>query len=177
MYAGGPSGKIVGALTINSGGTVNADENWGLGYANGTCVSGITINGGALNFYANVNGQGGTSASNITMTGGTISGVPFDWYQGITTTPTLTTVASTATAVISAGVNLRLGNAGNLTFNVASGSTGGADLLVSGPIVAGYQLPTSGIIMNGPGRCNSPARTPTPATRWSAAARSASAAR
>ena len=43
------------------------------------------------------------------MTGGTISGSQPDWYNGITSTPSLVTNASTTTAVVSSGFNLRLG--------------------------------------------------------------------
>ena len=51
LAAGGGTGIIRGALTINSGATVNAPVNWSLGY-NGAanCVSSIAINGGLLNF-------------------------------------------------------------------------------------------------------------------------------
>ena len=45
---------------------------------------------------------GGISAGTVTMSGGTISGTAFDWYHGITTTPTLNTLASSIPAVISA---------------------------------------------------------------------------
>ena len=55
------------------------------------------------------------------MSGGTIAatGTWLDWYQGITTTPTLNTLASSTDAVISAGIDLRLSSTGYLTFNVA----------------------------------------------------------
>ena len=44
---GRPAGVILGNLTINSGGTVNADANSGAwDMAPATCVSGIAINGG-----------------------------------------------------------------------------------------------------------------------------------
>ena len=156
-------GIIVGSLTINSSGTVNADVGWSLGWGpnaapslsnSAYCVSAIAINGGVLNFTTTgSDDSGGTSASTITMTGGTISGATPDLYGGIINTPTLTTNASTATAVISSGFNLRLGG-GTLTFNVAQGNTGGADLLVSGPIVQGSNYPgyqSDGIVKTGSG--------------------------
>ena len=147
------NGIILGNLTINGGGTVDADTGWSMGYVGGTCVSGITINGGVLTFTGTA-GNGGTSASAITMTGGTIGGLSPDWYNGITSTPTLTTNASTATAVISSGLNLRL--SGNyLTFNVAAGTTGGADLLVSGAIIQGSNNSgVDGIVKTGAGMMN-----------------------
>ena len=124
--AGGSAGVIQGNLTINSGATVEASTDWSLGWTSGTCVSSIDINGGTLQFYGG-NTDGGTSASAITMAGGTIDGSNFDWYDGITTTPTLTTSDS---ATISSGINLRLGSQGYLTTDVAQG----ADLTVSGAI-------------------------------------------
>ena len=140
----GSTGIINGSLTINSGGTVNADADWSLGYLNGSgsfCVSTIAINGGTLNFTGAGN-NGGTSA-NITMTGGTISnsgtiGHAFDWYSGITTSPTLNTLANSTTATVSSGINLRLGTTHSLTLNVAAGTVpSGVDLLVSGNVTAG----------------------------------------
>ena len=129
------AGEIQGPLTINSGGTVSAGVGWSFGFGAG-CVSTITINGGLLNFTGAAGG-GGTSASTITMTGGAISGTTPDLYGGITNTPTIATNASTATAVISSGLNLRLSGS-YVTFNVAQGSApGGVDLLVSGPITQG----------------------------------------
>ena len=157
LVGGGSQGIIGGSLTINSGATVTADaQGWSLGYSTflgstpAPCVSAITINGGVLAFYDVVrhdNGSGGMAASSITMTGGTISG-NFGWYDGVTTTPTLTTSAGTATAVISDGLTLRL-DSGYLTFNVAQGNTAnGVDLLVSGPI---YNGQGGGIVKSGAG--------------------------
>ena len=142
----GPTGTIQGNLTINSGATVNANANaWSLGYLNSggnTCVSAIGINGGTLFFFnsGSAGNNGGTSASSITMTGGTIASdnYNFGWYNGITNNPTLTTNASTATAVIASGINMRLTTTGYVTFNVAQGTVpNGVDLLVSGPISNG----------------------------------------
>ena len=95
LGAGAPAGVIRGNLTINSGAAVEASTNWSLGYESGACVSAIAINGGTLQFYGSANG-GGTAASTITMTGGAIGGTAFDWYDGVTATPTLTTVAGSA---------------------------------------------------------------------------------
>ena len=148
----GGGAQIVGNLTINSGATVNDAGNWCLGSNAPSCVTGIAINGGVLTFTGGFGG--GTSATNITMTGGTISGLAPDWYHGLTTTPTLTTNASTATAVISSGFDLRLTSGGNLTFNVAQGTTpSGVDLLVSGPMYSnyGYEGAGGGIIKTGAG--------------------------
>ena len=149
LGTGGGTGVIQGALTINSGGTLSADRNWSLGYGAATCVSAITINGGELNFGGTLVG-GGMSPSSITMTGGTIGGSQPGWYNGITSTPTLTTSAASTTAVISSGFQLRLSNTGSLTFNVAQGSApGGVDLLVSGAIATDGN--TEGVTKSGPG--------------------------
>ncbi len=135
---GGPAGIILGALTINSGATVNANYNWSLGWGTGKNVTAITINGGTLAF--NTPSDGGLSPASITMTGGTISGPgTMDWYSGGTSgtyTPvTLFTNASSTTAIISTGLAPRL-KSNALTMNVAQGTTpSGIDLLISGAIV------------------------------------------
>ncbi len=152
LTSGGQNaGRIRGTLTINAGGQVDAHTSWSLGYSagdNGTTVNNIVIDGGTLNFYGTPGG-GGTQAPTITMTGGTISGLQFDWYNGITSTPTLTTLASSNASVISSGINLRLGVTNQATFDIADGTTAnGVDLLVSGPITASQG---GGIIKTGAG--------------------------
>ena len=143
---------IQGNLTINSGATVAADTSWDLGSAGGNNVSNIAINNGTLLFTGAYN-AGGTSAGTVTMSGGTIAGIPFDWYDGMTTTPTLNTLASSTPAVLSGGINLRLTTTGSLTFNVAQGTTpNGVDLLVSGPIIdSGYGPSGGNIVKTGAG--------------------------
>ena len=149
------NGIIQGNLTINSGATVTADANRGAWEGAGVPgVSAIAINGGVLAFNDdaawNPGGNGGLSAAAVSMTGGTISG-DAAWYNGITSTPTLNTNASTATAVISGGLNLRLSGAGVLTFNVAQGNTAsGADLLISGQIDTNRRGPGHRQIRRGP---------------------------
>jgi autotransporter-associated beta strand protein len=140
-------GIICGPLTINNGATVNAALGWALGYSSASVmVPSITISNGTLIFAAN--GSGGYAGSNITMTAGVITGATPDWYSGITPNPVLSTLASSNTAVISSGFNLRLGGS-NLTMNVSEGATAnGIDLLVSGPITAGGG---GGIVKNGLG--------------------------
>ncbi|MFA4943069.1 MAG: autotransporter-associated beta strand repeat-containing protein [Lentisphaeria bacterium] len=146
-----PYGVIRGALTIDAAGKVIASANsWSLGQMNdGSAVSSITIKGGELNFIDNANG--GTVASSITMTGGTISGSGYDWYNAITSTPTFTTNASSTTATVSSGMQLRLGS-GRVTFDVASGTApDGVDLLVSGAIKNYSGGNTGGITKTGAG--------------------------
>ena len=160
MPAGGPTGIIRGPLTINSGGTVNATANWALGFGPGTDVTAITINGGTLNFTGASNG-GGTAGSSITMTGGTIGNggtgiTTFDWYNpgavGSGDTPNLATLASSTTANVSLGINLRLNLAtNNLLLNTAAGTVpSGIDLLISGNITKGDTF-NEGIIKAGAG--------------------------
>ena len=128
---------------------------WSLGYfgsnvggSNNNLVNTIAINGGVLAFRDLANG--GVAASSISMTGGTISGTRFDWYNGITNTPTLTTSANSTTAVISSGISLRFqSGSNNLTINVAPGTTAnGIDLLISAPI---DQFQHGGIAKSGSG--------------------------
>ena len=148
LGSGAQAGVIRGALTINSGATVEADTDWSLGWTSGMCVSSIAINGGTLNFYGNSD-NGGTSAGSITMTGGTISGEDFDWYNdGSVADPTLTCYAS---ATVSSPINLRLINhpsTDKLTFDIAQG----ADLTVSGGINTNSPYGAGGgLAMAGPG--------------------------
>ena len=180
------SGIVRGNLTINSGAAVNADAAWSLGagnipgYGAFPCVSGIAINGGVLNFTGAVF-AGGMSPGAVTMTGGTISGTTPDWYNGSSDTPTLTTNASTATAVISSGFTLRLSSTGYLTFNVAAGTTAsGVDLLVSGAIATNSPYGgAGGIVKTGAGLMSlhrrqtaTAARRPSPLAHWPSTARS-----
>ena len=127
------AGIIQGPLTINSGAVVaNAMGNWNFGWVSGECVSSIAINGGVMNLNST---NAGMSASSVLLTGGTLSGSLFQWYNGITSTPTLATGAASTTSVVSTPLQFRLGTTGYLTLNVAAGNPpGGTDLLVSGPI-------------------------------------------
>jgi autotransporter-associated beta strand protein len=151
----GSSGVIRGALTINSGAQVEADTGWALGFGLGSaCVTNIIIDGGTLNFTgAAPPAGGGTSATNITIVGGTLSGTQFHWYQGLTTSPSLTTLPSSTTAVLSSGIAIRLQYpSNNITFDVARGTTAsGVDLLVSGDISPGGWGNHGGILKAGVG--------------------------
>ena len=140
---GAANGVIRGSLAIAPGARVIASANgWSLGYGgtragatySGTSVTAITIDGGTLEFTNGALGAG-LAASQITLTGGTIAGASFGWINSNTLTPTLRTLASATRSTLEGGISLRLGTAGILTFDVASGSTAdGIDLLVSGPI-------------------------------------------
>ncbi|MCE9630645.1 MAG: autotransporter-associated beta strand repeat-containing protein, partial [Planctomycetia bacterium] len=143
LGASGNNGVIRGSLTINQGATVNADaKGWSLGYGgtragaafSGNSVTSITINGGLLNF-TNPEAGAGLAANSIVLTGGTIGGSSFGWIESNTLTPTLQTLASSTRSTLVGGISLRLSASGELTFDVASGSTSdGLDLVVSGSI-------------------------------------------
>jgi fibronectin-binding autotransporter adhesin len=153
----GDVGSIRGPLTINQGGQVNANAgSWSLGFGTTTSVSTIAVNGGLLNFTNSSSAAGaGYAGTSIVLTGGTIGGESFAWYNGITSTPTLQTMASSARSTISGGIALRLSSSGTLTFNVANGSTSdGIDLLISGPIANAAAPDNNGgaIVKTGLGR-------------------------
>ncbi|MFM8495362.1 MAG: autotransporter-associated beta strand repeat-containing protein, partial [Planctomycetia bacterium] len=146
------TGIIRGPLVINAGGTVSSGT-WSFGYAGGNVVSSITINGGVLDLRSNQLGS-----SPITMTGGAIQGSQAaDVYAtSDTIAASITTLASSTTATISAGLALRLNgkDSNQLLFGVASGSApNGVDLLVSGPITkSAGGLSGGGIAKSGAGR-------------------------
>ncbi len=132
---GGQSGVLRGTLSINSGATVSANSDWALGFGTGTDISSIGISGGTLNFFGTP-GSGGTCASTISLTGGNISGNSFDLGNDLNAfTPTITVNSSTASSVISGGLNLRLVSSVSAMFNISHGTApSGVDLLISGPI-------------------------------------------
>ena len=101
----------------------------------------VVINGGVLNQAGSSNVHLGP----VTMTGGTMSGAEYYTY---TSASTITTNASPATALISAGT-LALHN--NTTFTVAADNSGAPDLIVSSQIVQDPATTTMGITKAGPG--------------------------
>ena len=141
LGAAGQNGIIRGELFISNGATVNANSTWGLGFDSSNSVNFIQITKGTLNFYGTP-GSGGTVASSISMTGGAITGNSFDWLNSITSTPTLTTSASSTTAVISSGFKLRLG-ASQATFAIPAGTTPSGPTCSLAGRLAPMQLPAS----------------------------------
>ena len=133
------SNAIRGELTINSGGEVRQNASWSLGTDGAGPVSAFTniinINGGILNFAV----LGGGMVANINMTGGEIKSVGngnVDWYNTpVGGSRTLTTFASGSTALVSSGLNLRMGNnnGGTSIFDVADGGAA-IDFKISGGI-------------------------------------------
>jgi autotransporter-associated beta strand protein len=141
-YASGGVGTLRGPLTINPGGYVNLTVGDAIGYASGVCIPTINVNGGVIN-----NGYSGNNSyiTNWTLTGGTATSSGGGSYN-FSTNYGVTTYASTATSLISAGIVVR--DANNMAFNVAQGTTAsGVDLNVSGAITGG----TAGITKSGAG--------------------------
>jgi autotransporter-associated beta strand protein len=147
VAAGGSAGGIQGPLTVNPGARVSLQAGDALGYGNGTSVTTVTINGGVLD---NATGNNNGYITNYVLSGGTMSSSGGGTYN-FSTGYGITTLASTATSVISSGITIR--DANNLDFNVASGTTAsGIDLLVSGQIGENYPWSGgNGIIKDGPG--------------------------
>lgn len=144
LNKGGATGAIRGALTINSGATVQLNIQDALGYQAGNMVTNIIINGGTLN--NNVSGNNSASA-NWVLTGATMSSTGGGSFNiGYTGVNSLTTLASATQSTISGPVTLRSGN--SLTITVADGPAP-TDLLISSNInqVGG----ASGIIKEGAG--------------------------
>ncbi len=132
--------RISGALTVNSGGTVetNNGDVTGLGW-NGQVTS-VTINGGMVNFTTKghvwgipggVTMTGGTLRSNdgVNLPGSGADGGQIEWNK-----TNVTTLASPQTATIAGKIRIRSDNAETgIVFDVADG-TASTDLLVSAGI-------------------------------------------
>ncbi len=129
LAAGGPVGTLRGPLVINPAALVNLAATDALGYASGTSVPSVLINGGVLN--SGVSGNN-SYITNYVLTGGSMTSSGGGSYH-FSTGYGVTSNASSATSVIAAPLTIRDQN--NLTFNVAAGSTASrVDLLVTGAI-------------------------------------------
>ena len=147
LQAGGASGTVRGPLTVGPGATVNLNAADAIGYAAGSSVTTLTVNGGTVNLNVapavSTNFTSGNVGfiTNVVLGGGQIVGVArstdaaavpgrlnFSPGYGITST------ASGTTSVISTGVQLRAGAA--LAINTASGTVpaAGPDLRIDGQI-------------------------------------------
>jgi autotransporter-associated beta strand protein len=150
VTSGGSAGGIRGALTINSGGTVNLIGTNALGYSAGGAVTNITINGGTLNdALSNAGLVSMGLLQSIFMTGGTVASTTNNSAMnfGVANTAAITTYSNNATATFADNITLR---ATNISFNVAQGTApGGIDLLVSGFI--GQNGVTANITKTGAG--------------------------
>lgn len=146
--SGGNSALGPGDTVVNSGGILVGTTADSFGYKSGhNAPLTIYINGGTVSDTA---GAYSITLPNLTFTGGTLTNDPGNTgsgghtysFNGDNTTMTINTVASSATATISAPGGIITQR--QAVFNVAAGSvTGGAtpgvDMLVSAPL-----LPTSG---------------------------------
>ena len=155
LLDGGNNGfaRLKGALTVNSGASVNFanDDGTGLGWQGFYKVTELTINGGSVSsggvmhvwdFAGGLNMTGGTLQSNNGVSDA--AGPQLEWNK-----VDVTTHASAATATIGGRIRIR-GDGGytGISFNVADGAAA-TDLLVSAAVnEAGGGL---GITKNGPG--------------------------
>jgi autotransporter-associated beta strand protein len=147
LSVGGATGTIGGVLTINSNGTVNLTVRDAIGYTAGVCVSNLIINGGDFNMAQDNAGF----ATVVNMTGGTISdnGAPLHALFNFSSGFNLNTYASSNSAVISAGIDIR---GANLVITTALGTvSNGPDLLVSGIINNSNNATGGGLTKTGPG--------------------------
>lgn len=135
LAVGGGTGAIRGALTINSGATVQVSAANGMGSTQNFRVTNTTINGGTLDIQNT--GNNSLTSAILTLNGGSITGIPdsrYDLRDNGAGTTSVNVLASSTTSMISVGT---LGMAGNNpTFTVAAGSTdSGVDLLITSVIV------------------------------------------
>ena len=133
-FAGGST------VTINSGGTLQLAGTDSLGYGSGNAS--LNINGGLVT----TDGTGHTTLDNVTMTGGTLTANgPGDSYGSYYFVGPLTTNASSSTATFNNSNGGIVSLVGNVSFNVARGTTpSGVDLLVSAPLGSSGGLVKSG---------------------------------
>jgi fibronectin-binding autotransporter adhesin len=130
-------GTIRGALTINAGTTVSAQVGYALGYANGTQVTTLTVNGGTFDLAAAADGYGdgeeGAYTNLVLSAGGSVTssgGDSFRFHNGYG----ISSAASSATNNISSPITI-LDTSGVLVVNTAAGMTSsGVDLNISGSI-------------------------------------------
>ena len=147
--------RISGALTVNSGGTVetNNGDSTGLGWQGQ--VTSVAINGGTINYTTmghiwgiagGITMTGGILQSNngVNLAGNTGDGLQLEWNK-----TNVTTLASSQTATIAGRIRIRNdGGETGIVFNVADGDAA-TDLLVSAGI--GQYSGNMGITKNGAG--------------------------
>ncbi len=146
---GANQGTLTGVITVAPGATVQATVAKALGYANAASgnVTGVVLDGGLLTLDAAVSGGLG-GGQTITMTGGEIrsnagvsSPTATGYYRFVNAGAdrTITTLASTATALITGRVQVD----DDGLFDVADG-TATPDLLVSAAITGSAGIRKSG---------------------------------
>lgn len=135
LAAGGGTGAIRGALTVNAGSVVRVSVANGLGNAQNLRVGNTTLNGGTLDIQNT--GNNSITSATLTLAGGTLTGMAgskFDLRNNGAGSANVATNASSVISVINVGT---LGLPGNsATFTVAAGSTStGIDLQITSSIV------------------------------------------
>ena len=148
LNAGGTIGAVRGVVTVNPGAALTLAATDALGYTStALAVTTINVNGGTVN---NTTAGNEGFLTSFNLTGGTVSSTGGGVYQiaaGDPSAPGVTTNASATTSVFSGSLNVR---SGNLTYNVAQGTTAtGTDLLVSGAVTGAGGV--YGIIKTGSG--------------------------
>ncbi|MBN8456982.1 MAG: autotransporter-associated beta strand repeat-containing protein [Verrucomicrobia bacterium] len=151
LESNGGTGRIRGALTVNTGGTVETfGDGTGLGYVDQ--ISSVIINGGTVTSAGSMHVWNITGG--INMTGGTLQsnngtsdpgGAQLEWNR-----TAVNTNASADTATIGGRIRIR-GDHGNtgINFTVADGAAP-TDLLVSAAVTEASG--GMGITKNGPGK-------------------------
>jgi fibronectin-binding autotransporter adhesin len=128
LAAGGGAGTIRGALTINTGATVNLTVEDALGYTSGQVVTPINVSSGTLN---NANSTNNGLISTFNLTGGSMTSTGGGAFN-INASGAINSLASDTMSTISAPVILR---ANGLTISTDLGTApDGIDLDISGAI-------------------------------------------
>ncbi len=154
LSVGGGDGAIRGALTINSGASVNLTASNALGFNTGAKVNSIAVNGGTLS-AANGTGDQGWGIA-YTLTGGTVQSNGGVSDAAATSNLTLdsnssvSTLASATTSTIAGRLVLRGDNGGNINITVADGAAA-TDLLVSAAITNKVGFAAAGFTKLGAG--------------------------
>ncbi len=142
------NGVIRGTVNINSEGTLLSTVHDSFGYAEGSQIKTLNIDGGTVTHSSN---DALTLASAaVIMTGGTMqttggSSSAFDFFNNGSGNTGVTTLASGTTATIAGKISLRNGIGATTTFDVADGAAP-TDLLVSAVIADGAAQGTGSCI-------------------------------
>jgi autotransporter-associated beta strand protein len=140
LALGGGTGVIRGAVTVNSGATLQLGAVDAVGYNAGVCVSAINVNGGTL-----TNSSGGNEGylMDINLTGGKVTSSGGNYVFSAQTTPVygINCNPSPVTSLFSAPIHFN----GLGFINVAPGTTpSGIDLIISGIINYGTNITRNG---------------------------------
>ena len=146
LGVGGGTAALLSPVTINAGAFVNLTATDALGFSSSaTVIPTVNVNGGVIN------DAGGNEGflTQFNLAGGTMTSTNGGYNFSNNTTGSLlpnigiTTLASTASSVVSGGVVIR---GTSITFNVASGTVpSGIDLAISGNISGGGNIAKSGL--------------------------------